>query len=185
VVVALPAEARRESEEALRFALFGAVPRMIEPALRRCEARDTVSTIFESATFEAGWRYLTFLQLSTDIKKRDPALLNLILEDQRRQYARLVVVLSLHAGTMTSDAATGYLVSTLTLERGEAEREVLAASVSPSLAYPAISMILVDEMIKNVSYVFGYAKPQAELAKMLLASRDLPLPLILPKTRED
>ncbi len=185
MVLALPAEARRGSEEALRFSLFGAVPRMIEPELRRCEAGDTVSTIFASATFDAGWRYLSVLQLSTDIKKRDPALFNLILEDQRRQYARLVVVLSLHAGTMTSDAAARYLVSTLALESGEAEREVLAASVSPSLAYPAISMILVDEMIKNVSYVFGYAKPQAELAKMLLASRDLPLPMILPKTRED
>jgi hypothetical protein len=185
VALALPAAARRESEPALRFALLGAVPRMLEPERLRCEARDTVSTIFASATFEAGWRYLAVLELSAEVKKSDAALYNLILEDQLRQYARLIVVLSLHAGTMTSEAAAGYLVSTLSLERGEAEREVLAASVSPSLAYPAISMMLVDEMIKNVSYVFGYAKPQAELAKMLLASRDLPLPMILPKTREN
>ncbi len=185
MAVALPAGARRESEAALRFALLDAVPRMLEPGLLRCAARDTVAEIFASATFEAGWRYLAVLELSAEIKKRDAALYNLVLEDQVRQYARLIVVLSLHAGTMTSEAAAGYLVSTLGLERGEAEREVLAASVSPSLAYPAISMILVDEMIKNISYVFGYANPQEELAKMLLASRDLPLPTILPRTRED
>jgi hypothetical protein len=185
MTLALPVEARRESEEALRFALLAALPRTLDPERLRCAARDTVSTIFASATFEAGWRYLSLLELSPNIKKSDPALYSLILEDRMRQYALLIVVLSLHAGTMTSDAAAGYLVETLAIERGAAEREVLAASVSPSLAYPAISMILVDEMIKNVSYVFGYSKPQEELAKMLLASRDLPLPMITPKTRED
>lgn len=184
-VLALPAEAGRSSDAALRFALLGAAPRMLEPDLLRCASRDTVAAIFASATFEAGWRYLAVLEISAEIKKRDAELYNLILEDQLRQYARLIVVLSLHAGTMTSEAAAGYLAATLGIERAEAEREVLAASVSPSIAYPAISMILVDEMIKNVAYVFGYAKPQEELAKMLIGSRDIPLPTILPRTRED
>jgi len=138
-----------------------------------------------SATFREGWRYLVVQELAQEIKKDDPELYLLVLDDWLKQYARLIVVLALHAGTMTSEAATQYLVDTLALDRGAAAREVLAASVSPDIAYPAISMILVDEMIKNVSYVFGYDKPQQELAKILLASRDVPLSMILPRTQQD
>ena len=185
VFLALPAGAWREGDDALRFALLRAAARMLDPDRLRCAARDTVSAVFSSATFDEGWRYLVMQELAQDIKKDDPELYLLVLEDWLGQYARLIVVLALHAGTMTSDAATQYLVETLTLERGEAAREVLAASVSPALAYTAISMILVDEMIKNVSYVFGYDKPQQELAKMLLASRDIPLSMIVPKTQQD
>ena len=185
IFLALPAGARRESDTALRFTLLRAAPRMLDPDKLRCAAGDTVSAVFSSATFEEGWRYLVVQELAQEIKKNDPELYLLVLEDWLRQYARLIVVLALHAGTMTSDAATQYLVETLTLERGEAAREVLAASVSPTLAYTAISMILVDEMLKNVAYVFGYDKPQQELAKMLLASRAIPLSMIVPKTMQD
>ncbi len=183
--LALPAGAPRESDAALRFALLRAVPRMLDPDRLRCAAKDTVSAVFSSATFEEGWRYLVTQELAQDIKKNDPGLYLLVLGDWLEQYARLIVVLSLHAGTMTSDDAARYLAETLNLERGRASREVLAASVSPALAYPAISMILVEEMIKNVSYVYGYDKPQQELAKMLLASRDIPLSAIVPKTRQE
>ena len=185
IFLALPADARRENDAALRFALLCAVPRMLDPDELRCAAKDTVSAVFSSATFREGWRYLVFQELSQEIKKNDPELYLLVLDDWLKQYARLIVVLALHAGTMTSEAATQYLVDTLALDRGAAAREVLAASVSPDIAYPAISMILVDEMIKNVSYVFGYDKPQQELAKILLASRDVPLSMILPRTRQD
>jgi len=185
IFLALPDGAWRESDEALRFALIRAAARMLDPDRLRCETRDTVSAVFSSATFEEGWRYLVTLELAQDIKKDDPGLYLLVLDDWLGQYARLIVVLALHAGTMTSDAAAQYLVETLNLDRGEAAREVLAASVSPALAYPAVSMILVDEMIKNVSYVFGYDKPQQELAKILLASRDVPLSMIIPKTQQD
>jgi hypothetical protein len=185
VFLALPAGAWRESDVALRFALLRAAARMLDPDKLRCAAKDTVSAVFSSATFEEGWRYLVTQELAQDIKRDDPELYFLVLGDWLEQYARLIVVLDLHAGTMTSDAATQYLVETLALERGDAAREVLAASVSPALAYPAVSMILVDEMIKNVSYVFGYDKPQQELAKMLLASRGVPLSMIVPKTQQE
>jgi|WetSurMetagenome_2_1015567.scaffolds.fasta_scaffold63378_2 hypothetical protein len=185
IFLALAPGAERDGDAALRFALLCAAPRMLDPERIRCAARDTVSAVFSSATFEAGWRYLVLQELAPDMKKDDPGLYLLVLGDWLREYARLTVVLSLHAGTMTSDAAAQYLVETLALEPGEATREVLAASVSPALAYPAISMILVDQMLKNVSYAFGYGKPQQELAKILLASREIPLSMIVPKTIKD
>jgi hypothetical protein len=185
VFIALSEGAGRAGDDALRFALLPAIPRMLEPDKLRCAARDTVSAVFSSATFDEGWRYLVLQELTKSIKKDDPGLYTLVLDDWLKQYARLIVVLALHAGTMTSDAAERYLVETLALAPDEAAREVLDASLSPALAYPGASMILIDEMIKNVSYVFGYDKPQEELEKILIASRDIPLPMIVPKTRSD
>jgi len=183
--LALPAGAAGMSDDALRFALLCAAPRMSEPDRLRCEARDSIAAVFPSATFEEGWRYLALQELVQNIKKSDPGLYLLVLDDWTRKYARMVVVFTLHAGTKTSDGATQYLVESLGLPREEAAREVLAASTSPAVAYPAISMLLVDDMLKNVSFIFGYGNPQQELAKLILEWRDLPLSMIVPKTQSD
>jgi hypothetical protein len=183
--LALSAGAARLSGDALRFALLCAAPRMSEPYRLRCEARDSIAAVFPSATFEEGWRYLALQELVRDLKKNDPKLYLLVLDDWTRKYARMTVVLTLHAGTRTSDGATQYLVESLGLPREEAEREVLAASTSPAIAYPAISMILVEDMLKNISFIFGSGKPQQELAKLLREWRDLPLSMIVPKTQSD
>ena len=100
-------------------------------------------------------------ELAQGLKKNNPELYLLVLEGWTRDFARMVVVLALHAGTKTSDDAARYLVDTLGVPREEASREVLEASVSPAIAYPAISMILVEDMLKNVSYVFGYEQASA------------------------
>jgi len=183
--LALSAGAARMSDDALRFALIRAAPRMSEPDRLRCEARDSIAAVFSSATFEEGWRYLALQELIRDVKKNDSELYLLVLDDWMRKYARMTVVLTLHAGTKTSDGATQYLVESLGIPREEAAREVLAASTSPAIAYPAISMILVEDMLKNVSFIFGYGKPQQELAKLLREWRDLPLSMIAPKTQSD
>jgi hypothetical protein len=181
--LALSAGASRAEDDVLRFTLLCAAPRMLEAERLRCEARDTAAAVFSSVTFEEGWRYLALQELVPDIKKNAPDLYVLVLDDWIRKYARMIVVFSLHSGTMTSESAIGYLVESQHISRDEAEREVLAASISPAVAYQAISMILIEDMIKNVSYVFGYGKPQQELVKFLRESRDLPLSMIVPKTR--
>ena len=183
--LALSAGAQRIGDDALRFALLCAAPRMLETDRLSCEAKDTTAVLFSSATFEDGWRYVALLELGIQIKKDNPALYILVLDDWRAEYARMVVVFSLHAGTMTSDGAIRYLMESLNMHREAAEREVIAASVSPAVAYPAISMILIDDMLRNVSYVFGSGKPQEELTKLLRRSRDVPLSMITPKTRSD
>ena len=133
--------------------------------------------------FEEAWGYLVLQELAPDIKKSEPELYALMLDDRMMKYARMIVVFSLHAGTMTSDGAIRYFVESLGMPQEDAAHEVLVASTSPTVAYPAISMILVDEMLKNVSYVFGYGKPHEELVKLLREWRDLPLSMIMPKTR--
>jgi hypothetical protein len=183
--LAVSAAAARMSDDALRFALLRATPRMIEPDRLRCKAADSIAAVFSSATFGEGWRYLALQEFAQNLKRNSPELYLLVLDDWKREFARMVVVLTLHAGTRTSDGAEQYLVENLGIQREEAAREVLTASVSPAIAYPAISMILVEDMLKNVSFVFGYGKPQQELEKTLRQSRDLPLSLIVPKTQSD
>ncbi|HEY5133904.1 MAG TPA: DUF885 family protein [Candidatus Krumholzibacteriaceae bacterium] len=183
--LALSAGASRIGDDALRFALLCAAPRMLETDRLRCEAKDTTAVLFSSATFEDGWRYVALLDLGPQIKKDNPELYILVLDDWRAEYARMVVVFSLHAGTMTSDGAIRYLMESLNMSRETAEREVIAASVSPAVAYPAISMIMIEDMLKNISYVFGSGKPHEELTKLLRRSRDIPLSMITPKTQSD
>jgi hypothetical protein len=183
--LALSAGAAREGDGPLRFALLCTTPRIMEMEKLRCEARDTAAAVFSSATFDEGWRYLALQEIVPAIKKSDPELYLLVLDDWIMKYARMTVVFALHAGTMTSDSAIQYLADSRRMSRDDAAREVLIASTSPAVAYPAISMITVDEMLRNVSYVFGYGKPNEELAKLLRASRDLPLSMIAPKTRSD
>jgi len=172
-------------DDALRFALLCAAPRMLETDRLLCEAKDTTAVLFPSATFEDGWRYAALLDLGEQIKKDHPALYILILDDWRAEYARMTVVFSLHAGTMTSDGAIRYLAESLSMPREAAEREVIAASVSPAVAYPAISMIQIENMLRNISYVFGSGKPREELTKLLRRSRDIPLSMITSKTQSD
>jgi hypothetical protein len=180
---ALSASTARMNDDALRFALLRATPDMLEAARLRCAARDSIAAVFPSATFEEGWRYLKLQARIQSIKKTNPELYLLLLDDWIRKYARLVVVISVHTGTKTSDDAAQYLVETLEVPREEAMGDVLAASVSPAIAYPAISMILIEDMLAKISFVFRDGKPHGELAKLLRQWRDTPLPLIVPKTK--
>jgi hypothetical protein len=179
-----PAAARLAVGE-LALALLPATALFSEPQRARCEAADTAAAVFSSTTYDEGWRYLALQEIAPELKKSDPELYALVLDAWIAEYARMAVVFSLHAGTMTSEGAAQYFAGETGCSAEEAAREVLTASVSPEIAYAGVSMILVDEMTRNVSYVFGYGKPQEELLKLLRQWRDLPLPLIVPRTRSD
>ncbi|MDD4857995.1 MAG: hypothetical protein PHD74_07795, partial [Candidatus Krumholzibacteria bacterium] len=111
--IALSAGVREMQDDAVRFALLCAAPRLLDADRSRCEAKDSTAAVFSSATFDEGWRYLAVQELVPDIKKNDPDLFVLILNDWIRNYARMIVVFSLHSGTMTSESAIGYLVESL------------------------------------------------------------------------
>lgn len=177
--------AAAENDDALRFALLCTAPRILEIDALRCRERDSIGTIFGSETFAEGWRYLALQELIQDLRKRDPALYIRMMDEQVRHYALMIAVFGLHAGTLTSEGAIRYLVETAGMTRVESEREILAVSVSPSRAYPAIAMILVEQMLKNLSYDDRGAARHGELARVLRESRDVPLSLIVSKTVSD
>lgn len=181
----LSAENAVAGDTELKFQLLCAAPEIRAPDDIRCEKHDSLGTLFASETFTEGWRYLALLERARDMRKSDPALYARVLNDRMKKLARMVVVFRLHAGVLTSDEAVRYLVETLGMDRDAATREVLQASVAPSVAWPGISIVLIEEMLKRAAYADGRSEPNRDLAKLLLASRDLPLALILPRIKSD
>jgi hypothetical protein len=179
------AEASRVGDAELSLLLFGGAPEVLEPDRIRCERRDTLAVLFSSETYTLGWRYLALLQRARELRVKNLDLYLLILEDRQIRLARTVIVFRLHSGSLTMDEATRYLVETMGLDPDAATREVLAASLSPSVAWPGISMILIEQMLKNTASVLGFSEPDRVLGNLLLEWRDLPLPLIIPKTKPD
>ncbi len=179
----LSSENAKADDAELSFRLFSTAPEILELGEVRCQKKDTLAVLFSSETFEEGWRYLSLLERMRDIKKNNPALHTILMDERVKQLARMIVVFRLHTGVSTSEEAVRYLAETIGMKRDVASREVLLASVAPSVAYPGISMILIEEMLRNAAYVYGYANPTRDLKKLLLESRDVPLALILPKTK--
>jgi len=181
----LSAGIARATDEAMRSDLLCTAPAIVELDALRCRERDSIGAVFASETFAEGWRYLAIAELTRDVAKNDPALHIRLMDDCVRQFARMIVVFGLHAGTLTSEGARRYLIDTAGMTGAEAEREILFASLSPSRAYPAIAMILTEQMLKNISFGSGIDDPHRELARILRESRDIPLSLIVPKTASD
>ena len=181
----LSAENAVTGDTELKFQLLCAAPEIRAPDDIRCEKHDSLGALFASETFTEGWRYLALLERARDMRKSDPALYARVLNDRMKKLARMIVVFRLHAGVLTSDEAVRYLVETLGMDRDAATREVLQASVAPSVAWPGISIVLIEEMLKRAAYADGHSEPNRDLAKLLLASRDLPLALILPRIKSD
>lgn len=181
----LSAESAGAGDAELKFQLLRAAPEILELDQIRCERKDSLGALFASETFTEGYRYLALLERAHDIRKSDPALYALLLNDRMRRLARMIVVFRLHAGVLTSDEAARYLVETIGLDSDAATHEVLLASAAPAVAWPGISMVLIEEMLKRAAYARGYSEPNRDLAKLLLASRDVPLALILPRIKYD
>ena len=172
-------------DDHLRLALLRTLPEALETDAARCAERDTVRAIFSSEVFREAWFYVGSRDRTANLKTADPTLNILLLEDEIRALALMVVVFRIHGGAMTSEEGTQYLAQSAGMSRAEASKEVLAASVSPGLAYRGIAMVLVENLLETISYVSGIQKPEQQLRKLLLENRDLPLPLIEKKIEKD
>lgn len=172
-------------EERLRVRMLDAAPAALESPMRICEARDTIALLFESETFREGYRYFAIRPAVEWLRREDPSTYARVLDGWILDLARVIVVIRLHSGTLTAEAASRYLVETAGIPASEADREVLAATASPSLALAGIAMMTVDRMIERLSQPSGAAKPQEELRKLFRQSRGLPLRLIEEKIRRD
>ncbi len=177
--------ARALADDELRLELLRALPGVLETDAERCAEKDTVRAIFSSTIFREGWFYLGTRARTANLKTADPALSLLLLDDQIRALALTVVVFQIQGGAMTSEEGADYLVQSGGMTREEASRDVLAASVSPGLAYRGIAIVLVENLMETISYVSGIQKPEQEMRKLLLENRDLPLPLIEKKVEKD
>jgi hypothetical protein len=172
-------------DDELRLALLRALPGALEPDADRCAEKDTVRAIFSSGVFREAWFYLGERDRTANMKTADPILNMRLLDDEIRALAIMVVVFRIHGGAMTSQEGADYLAQSAGMSGEEASKEVLAASISPGLAYRGIAMVLVENMMETISYVNGIQRPEQQMKKLLLENRDLPLPLIEKKIEKD
>jgi hypothetical protein len=170
--------ASRVGPEALRYALLAAAPRLLDADRLLCEAEDTVAAVFASETWREGMRHLALIDIADALRKEDPELYLRLIDDWTLRLARAIVVLRIHAGTLTTENAAGYFAETALIERHEAEREALVASISPSVAWSGISLILVERMLDRMAEPGGAGNPRREVRALLAQSPGLPLPVI-------
>ena len=176
--VLMSGTASRLDPAELRRALLSAAPALLEADRILCEASDTVSVVFASETWREGLAHLALADIAERMRKQDPELYARILDEWTLRLARTIVVLRLHAGTLTTERAAGYFSETAGLEREDAEREALTASTSPAVAWPGISIILVERMIDRMAEPGESGAARRKTRALLVRERGLPLPLI-------
>jgi len=181
----LSARAARLDAAGLLAPLLRAAPAALEMDSLLSASRDTIRTVFASETFREGWFYVAMRGRTAGLRAADPRLAAAMQREEVLALARTVVVFRLHAGSMTSDGAASYLVQAAELSPDDAAREVLAASVSPSIAYRGIAMVLIDGLSETMSYMDGLEKEERSIESLLRANPGLPLPIIEDKLHKN
>jgi len=153
--------------------------------LMLCENIDTVAALFASETYRQGWMFFQMEDLLTSFPEEKLELELFLLDEKVRALVRTVTVMKLHAGILTTEAAVDYISDVADLSKEEAESDVILASASPSIAYPGISLILIEEMVKKVSYSKGIRNPRREAQRFLYTNHHVPLSMILDMIQVD
>ncbi|MBN1165287.1 MAG: hypothetical protein JXB45_11955 [Candidatus Krumholzibacteriota bacterium] len=145
-----------------------------------CGAKKTeVRDIISSETYRAGWEAEIFTDLMRLWPERGTELHRIEADEKRHYLARTVVVIQLHGGIFTTDAAADFLAESLGLDEDGARREVFLCSAFPSLALEGISLIWIDKMTKKLSSTREQRDRHDALRRLLRDNRSLPLPYIM------
>lgn len=144
-----------------------------------CESGDYVRTILRSATFNEAWKVKNTERLIEVLGEWRNELSLRLLEEEIRALARTVIVFRLHSGSLTTEQALEFMVSSTGISREEAESDVHSALVSPSIAYRGIAVFLCGKIAKKLSS--GKGNPLDELLSLLYENNQLPLPMILER----
>lgn len=183
--VVVPETAAAAEDPALFFQLMRASSPVRRIGTDLCEQCDSVRSLLQSETFRAAWYIHTMGELIKAFPERKQELELLLTERTIRDLARVVIVFRLHSGAFTSEAAIEYFAQTVNVTRTEAEREVIRASVSPSLAYPGIAALYAEQMLKRFAQTRGVRDPRMEMSKLFLDQNGLPLTILMDKIPEE
>ncbi len=184
-LVLVSGDAARIEAAALRYAMLAVSPRLLDADRLVCEAADTVAAVFASETWREGMRHLALIDIADELRTNDPELYLRLLDDWSLRLARTVIVLRIHAGTLTGENAARYVAETALIERKEAEREALAASLSPSAAWSGISLLLVERLLDRMAEPGAAGNPRRETRALLGRSPGLPLSIIDQRIRRN
>lgn len=147
---------------------------------RICEDGDSMSAFVSGDILRNAWTFLNMERIAGYFPEVESELRLLMLEEKIRGLARMVVVFSLHSGTLKTNEAAGYLIENINgMSREEAEFDVVMASASPSVAYAGIAVILLEDMARILSKTKSIRAPRRRLRRLLIEHRGLPLAMII------
>lgn len=182
--VLLAREIKPEDANVLRYELLCAAPSAIEARSTLCERRDTVSVLFGSEMWFYALDHLARSKAAVKLRSIDPELYISYLDEEIRLYSLVIVVIKLHAGTLTLGGAVNYLSENTRSTWEDATRDAIEATISPSIAYPGIARILVERMLDKLSEPGDPEKPRDELRNLFLKNPGMPLALIEQKLQQ-
>lgn len=141
-----------------------------------CQGMDTVRAIFPSRIYAEVVRYLEVERLIDLFPSQRPALKAQLLEEKMRALALTVVVLRLHAGSLTKESAEAYLEETVGITAGEAARHVTAATYAPAIAYPGLSILEIEKLRKSATVRSQAVRTDERLRGILMELYFMPIP---------
>ncbi len=141
-----------------------------------CQGMDTVRAIFPSRIYAEVVRYIEVERLIDLFPSQRPALKAQLLEEKMRALALTVVVLRLHAGSLTKESAEAYLEETVGITAGEAARHVTAATYAPAIAYPGLSILEIEKLRKSATVRSQAVRTDERLRGILMELYFMPIP---------
>ncbi len=140
--------------------------------------KDTLRTLLCSETLKFG---SLFHVVENSLNKYHKMQLQIRIHDINSNIldlARMVIVFRLHNGNYSMEMAKDFLVEKTGLDEIEATYNVKTALVSPSIAYPGITRIILDEMDKKLR-TSDYIKLRGmSTLELLQSNMGLPIPMV-------
>ncbi|MCK4349512.1 MAG: hypothetical protein KAX13_01570, partial [Candidatus Krumholzibacteria bacterium] len=149
---------------------------LARPIEMLCQGTDTVRAIFPSEIYAGVVRFIEIEKLIDLFPTEKPALLKSLLKEKIRALALTIVVLKLHAGTLTTESAALYLEETAGLSADEAAGNVLTATYAPTIAYPGISILEIDRLRKHSTVRRAAVRTDERLHGVLMDLYFMPIP---------
>ncbi len=141
-----------------------------------CRGADTVRAIFPSEIYTGVVQYIGIEKLIDLFPAEKPALIESLLEEKIRALALTIIVLKLHAGTLTTESAALYLADTAGLSADEAARDVTTATYAPMIAYRGISILEIDRLLKRSTVRRAAVRTDERLKGVLMDLYFMPIP---------
>jgi hypothetical protein len=153
------------SESLLYHALEALAARHEERRL--CTEGDSVRTLLGSDLYTHLIRYLEIDGLIEAFPADRISLRIRLTKEKMRALARMSVFFELHAGTMTTDAASDFLRDRAGISTEEALRDVMAVTYAPAAAHEGIALLYIERMIKKAAERRDSMPPRKRVLQIL------------------
>ncbi|MBN2071793.1 MAG: DUF885 family protein [Candidatus Krumholzibacteriota bacterium] len=166
------------------YRLISTMEPLYRAKYKLCREDSPIKRIFVSRLYLLAWKALNYKDITTLDPDHKLSIRKLYLEEKNLELARMLITLRLHSGRSTVDSSVEFLMKELGMTKKEAAMEVAIASATPSVGYPGLAVMLLDDMSRTASSVKRDRNPRNRIREMMLENIGLPLPMITGKITE-